>query len=135
ILAALLFFAVAEHRATADPLNTSRVLGVFDFEERQLGNDEDLPMHWLKVEGADLPHYVNGQLSSDRHRSGDYSFRMDLNGGSCIYRYESGQIRVLPNAHYRVEGYCQTTVLPHARARLTAYFTDQDDHPILSSIR
>ncbi|HSV15420.1 MAG TPA: NEW3 domain-containing protein [Tepidisphaeraceae bacterium] len=115
--------------------DTNRVLRTFDFEERQLGNDEDLPMHWDKVDGPDLPHYVTGRLSTDRHRSGQYSFRMDLNGGSCVYRYDPGQIRVQRNAHYRVEGYCQTTALPNARARLTAYFTDLDHHPIASTVR
>src|SRR6516164_1043517 len=65
-----------------DTIDTNRVLRTFDFEERQLGNDEDLPMHWLKVDGPELPHYVNGRLTTDRHRSGRYSFRMDLNGGS-----------------------------------------------------
>lgn len=136
IFATLLSMVAVAHVATAqESANTDRVLRSFDFEERRLGNVEDLPMHWLKVEGPELPHYVNGRLTTDRHRSGQYSFRMDLNGGSCIYRFESGQIRVQRHAHYRVEGYCQTTVLPNARARLTAYFTDLDHHPILASVK
>src|SRR5438067_8190567 len=91
--------------AVGAAVDSNRVLRTFDFEERQLGNAEDLPMHWDKVDGPELPHYVTGRLTTDRHRSGQYSFRMDLNGGSCIYRYEPGQIRVQRNAHYRVEGY------------------------------
>jgi hypothetical protein len=135
IVVSSIFCALAAPGVRAAALDSKRVLRTFDFEERQLGNDEDLPMHWEKVQGPDLPHYVNGRLCTDRHRSGEYSFRIDLNGGSCIYRYDSGQIRVLPQAHYRVEGYCQTTALPNARAQLTAYFTDLDHHPILSTIR
>ena len=38
----------------------TRLLRQFDFEERHLGNDEDLPMEWVKVEGDGLPHYVTG---------------------------------------------------------------------------
>src|SRR6185437_6275973 len=72
--------------------------------------------------------------SSDRAHTGKYSFRFDLNGGSLVYRYGSGQIPVRQGAHYRVEGYCHTTVLPNARARITAYFTDIDGHPFPSSI-
>jgi hypothetical protein len=116
-------------------VDSDRVLRTFDFEERQLGNDEDVPMNWEKVDGPDLPHYVSGKLTTDRQRSGRYSFRMDLDGGSCIYRYPAGLIHVQNGAHYRVEGFCQTTGLTNARARLTAYFTDVDYRPISSSIK
>lgn len=121
--------------AHAEPAAVNRVLRTFDFEERRLGNTEDLPMHWEKVEGSNLPHYVNGQLTTSQSRSGKFSFRFDLNGGGLIYRYESGQIPVQRGAHYRVEGYCKTTVMKNARARITAYFTDLDNRPIASSYR
>jgi len=74
-----------------------------------------------------------GFLSTDRAHSGQYSFRFDLNGGSLIYRYDPMQIPVLVGARYRVECYCQTTMLPNARPRLTAYFTDMDGHPLPAS--
>jgi hypothetical protein len=92
-------------------------------------------MFWNKVEGAGLPHYVNGRLTTDRARSGKYSFRFDLNGGSLVYRYDAGRIKVQTGAHYRVEGYARTTPLAHARARLTAYLVDQDGQQIASSVR
>src|SRR5688572_30688976 len=110
----------------ADPPPPARDLRSFDFEERLLGNPEDLPMHWSKADGPLFPHYVNGRLSNDRARSGQYSFRFDLNGGSLTYRYDAGRIKVLPRSHYRVETHVQTTALVHARARLTAYFVDAD---------
>jgi len=121
--------------ASAQPVDVNRVLKTFDFEERRLGNREDLPMFWQKVQGAGLPHYVNGQFATDRKRSGAYSFRFDLNGGSLIYRYQAGQIKVRQGAHYRVETFVQTTHLAHARARLSAYFTDVDHHPLLTTLR
>ena len=82
-----------------------------------------------------MPHYVAGRLATDRKRSGNHSFRFDLNGGSATYRYEPGQIKVHPQARYRVECYAQTTVLPNARVRLTAYFVDVDKRLIKSSVR
>jgi len=121
--------------ARAQPADVSRVLRTFDFEERRLGNVEELPMNWTKVDGAGLPHYVNGALASDRAHAGKYSFRFELNGGSLVYRYQTGQIKVQRDAHYRVEGFVQTTAMSHARARMTAYFTDLDGHAIESSIR
>jgi hypothetical protein len=112
--------------AGGQPAEVNRVLKSFDFEERRLGNAEDLPMNWNKVEGAGLPHYVNGRLATDKARSGRYSFRLDLNGGSLIYRYETGRIRVQQGAHYRVDGYVRTTALANARARVTGYMVDAD---------
>jgi hypothetical protein len=120
--------------ALAQPAEVSRVLRKFDFEERRLGNVEDLPMHWSKVEGKGLPHYVNGRLSNDRAHSGEYSFRFDLNGGSLIYRYDAGLIPVQPGAHYRVEGFVQTTPLENARARISAYFLDRDGRPMPATV-
>ncbi|MCC7351291.1 MAG: hypothetical protein IT446_12050 [Phycisphaerales bacterium] len=120
--------------AFAQPAEVSRILRNIDFEERSLGNAEDLPMHWAKIAGVNFPHYINAKLSTDRCHGGRYSFRFDLNGGSLAYRYDPGQIRVITGAHYRVEGWVQTTVLPHARARLTAYFTDLDGHPLTETI-
>jgi hypothetical protein len=139
-LAAALALAAAATplRAQSDSIDktdSDRLLQVFDFEERSLGNVEDTPMHWQKVDGPDLPHYVVGRLTTDRARSGRYSFRMDLDGGSCVYRFPSGRIRVLTGAHYRVAGYCQTTQLVSARARLTAYFTDEDGHLLPATVR
>ena len=91
-------------------------------------------MHWIKLAGPGLPHYVNGQLASDQAHSGEWSFRFDLNGGSLIYRYDPNEVPVRVGANYRVETFVKTTVLPHARARLTAYFTDVDGHPIAESL-
>jgi hypothetical protein len=134
IAAAFIFCTWFVSSAIAQPAEVSRVLRKFDFEERRLGNVEDLPMHWNKVEGPGLPHYVNGRLSNDRAHSGDYSFRFDLNGGSLIYRYDAGLIPVQPGAHYRVEGFVQTTPLPNARARISAYFLDRDGRPMSATV-
>src|ERR1700676_3261890 len=119
----------------AHAVEVSRVLKKFDFEERELGNDEDLPMNWSKVTGAGLPHYVNGHLATDRQHGGRYSFRFDLNGGGLIYRYSSGLIKIQNGAHYRLDAFCQTTPLPNARARITAYFVDVDGHALESTTR
>jgi hypothetical protein len=131
ILAALFFPLVA----FAQPVGVDRTLRRFDFEERRLGNVEDLPMNWVKNEGPGTAHYVNGKLSNDRARSGSYSFKLELNGGSVHYRYQNNLLHVQHDAHYRVEAWVQTTVMPNARARLSAYFTDLDGRTISASVR
>lgn len=132
----LCFILMLMTAATAwgQPAEVNRVLRTIDFEERGLGNAEDLPMHWAKIAGANFPHYVNGKLTTDRSHGGKYSFRFDLNGGSLAYRYDPGQIRVTTGAHYRVEAWVQTTALAHARARMSVYFTDLDGHPLTDTI-
>ena len=121
----LVILAVALLALAASPaLAGHRLFKAFDFEERQLGNDEDVPMHWSKLAGIGLPHYVVGQFATDRARSGRYSFRMDLDGGNCIYQFDPTRLPVAVGGHYRLSGYCQTTVLKHARARLTIALAD-----------
>ena len=69
LLPILALLAAAATLCRAQPAEVSRVLRTFDFEERRLGNAEDLPMNWTKVDGPGLPHYVNGRLTTDRARS------------------------------------------------------------------
>lgn len=136
-LAALLVaVAVAVARPLgAQPAEVRRVVRTFDFEERHLGNPEDVPMHWTKVQGPGFPHYVNGRLSTDLPRAGRYSFRLDLNGGSAAYRYDASRIPVMAGAHYRIEAAVRTTVLRHARARLSAWLADQDGRALAKTVR
>src|SRR3954463_4625756 len=112
LLSILSAFAASQARAATAPVpppDVTRTRGRFDFEERRFGNLEDLPVNWVKVQGENLPHYVNGMLDTAVARSGKYSFRFELNGGGLIYRYDAGQIKVRSGAHYRVETYCKTT--------------------------
>ena len=121
--------------AAVEPATTPRLLKTFDFEEREAGNREDLPMFWHKVEGAGLPHYVNGRLTIDAAHAGRYAFRLDLDGGSVIYRYDAGRLKVRPGAHYRVTAFVRTTALQHARLRLGATFADSSGRPIPGTTR
>ena len=90
-------------------------------------------MNWEKVDGEGLPHYVNGRLSSDVAHAGQYSFRFDLNGGSLIYRYPAGRIKVELGASYRAQVRVMTAQLVNARACLQLYFADIDGHLLKNS--
>jgi len=114
----------------AQPALVSRVIRVFDFEERAAGNLEDVPMDWDKIEGSGRPHYVNGKLSTTFAASGRHSFEFELDGGNLIYRYPSGRIPVVPGANYKTSGMIRTQGLKHARARIVSYFTDVDNRPV-----
>ena len=112
-----------------------RILHRFDFEERDDGNYESTPMHWARVVGPGLPHWCLGRLSADAAHAGRYSFRLDLNGGSVLYRLAPGVLEVRPDAHYRVGGFVRTTPLTYAKARLTAWFVDENGLMIPGSVR
>lgn len=132
----LLLLALLAGRAGAQAgSDVSRVVRQFDFEERDRGNVEDLPMDWIKVEGPGRPHYVNGRLANDEAFSGRYSFKFELNGGSLVYRYPHGHVRVHPGASYRVSAMVKTDALPNARARLSVHFVDRDNRTIKSGTR
>lgn len=126
----LLVIGLVVASAGAQPAAVSRTLRTIDFEERRPVHVEAVPMHWVKVEGPGLPHYVNARLASDAARSGRFSFRFELNGGSLVYRYDASRIRVQRHAQYRVECWVRTTPLPRARARLTAYLVDESGNPL-----
>jgi len=128
-----IFAGLLPFLAAAGPTDSGRIVKSVDFEERRLGNMEDLPMHWSKVAGPGLPDYVNGRLTDDAAHSGRWSFRFDLNGGSLIYRYDPRQVPIRQGAHYRVDCFVQTTELPHARTRITAYFADAQGNAIDNS--
>lgn len=115
-------------------MQLTRTVRTFDFEEFDLGNVEDTPMGWVKVEGSGMPHYLKGQFDRSIARSGRTSFRMDLNGGSIGFRYPANRIFAIEGAIYRVETHVRTTSLRNARARLTAYFCDIDGRPMPSTI-
>ena len=116
--------------ALAQPSAVSRTLRTIDFEERRAGNLESTPMHWVKVEGPGLPHYIDARLTTDAARSGRFSFRFDLNGGSLVYRYSPSRVPVQRHARYRVETWVRTTPLQHARARLSATLVDGAGNPL-----
>src|SRR5688500_6979532 len=103
-LAVLLAAAArAERPAKAEaPAQLSRVLRSFDFEERDDGNVEEVPVGWLKVEGPGLPHYLSGKFDPTVSAAGRSSFRFDLIGGSVTYRYPAGKISVMTPASYRI---------------------------------
>ncbi|MEM6314812.1 MAG: hypothetical protein AAF743_12030, partial [Planctomycetota bacterium] len=108
---------------------SERVLRVFDFEERSLGNRERVPIGWRRVVGAGFPHYVQGKLQRTTQQApalrGDWSFRMDLDGGSVAYRLDPHLLTVKPGVRYRVEAGVKTQDVRHAAATVEAYFADE----------
>ncbi len=112
-----------------------RVIHRFDFEERDDGNFEDLPMFFERSEGVGMPHWAGGRLVIDRARSGQHSFRLDINGGSSAYRVGRRVLEAVPQARYRIDAYVSTTQLEFARARINVFFMDEAGEVLSTSMR
>jgi|GEM_PF-3023675 len=121
----------------------SRILKTFDFEERNSGNFESIPMFWSKVVGPGFPAYSSGKFDTTTYHvkenkggneggaAGGTSFQLRIDGGSAAFRFNPGKLLINPNADFYILAYVKTTPLHHARAQLSAWFADEKDQLIL----
>lgn len=152
-LAGLLF--LCPPRAEAAQRDKPRLVYRFDFEERKLGNFEDLPMHWhvvgrpAKTTNANFlrppvhaemitrpgyPNYNAVRFDDKQKVSGDYSFYLGLEGGNAGAFLEVGSIPAVPDADYMVTAQVRTTRLQRARARVIGFFVDMQGKRIEASV-
>ncbi|HVT79606.1 MAG TPA: hypothetical protein VHM90_03025, partial [Phycisphaerae bacterium] len=114
-----------------DALPGSRTIRTFDFEEKQLGNFESLPMYWSKVGRAGdrgFPTYSTGAFDTTLHRSGTTSFKLETQGGSVAFRLTppvEKRIEIQPNADYYVLAFVRSSGLRYARGDIAAWYADE----------
>ncbi len=133
------------HAVSAAPFVQQRLVEHFDFDERDDGNFEKLPMAWYVV-GRDalnsdpafqrqpIHQQLTASLGYPRHNpvhfddaqqtSGRESLYMGLDGGNSGVFLEVGAVPAVPTSDYLVTVRVRTTTLEHARACFTAYFID-----------
>ena len=116
---------LATTRAGTDPNDPSgRIIKLFDFDERPLGNMEELPMYWTKVRQPGFPHYVKGRLDDKVGYPRKPSFVLELDGGSVGYEFKTRKIAAFPGSDYSVRFNVKSEGLKYARAYLEAFFMD-----------
>jgi len=101
-----------------------RVVKTFDFNEKQLGNLEDIPMDWEKVTLSGFPHYVNGQFD-DLVGNPKPSFKLPLNGGNIGYVFSERVIPAFPGSDHKIFAYVKTQNLRYARGYMQAFYMDR----------
>lgn len=137
------------------PERYHRLIRLFDFEERALGNYEETPMHWYAIgrapdtpdptflrrplhqELSQRPGYpASGQVRFDTSRatSGEHSFLLDLDGGNVGAYLEVGTLPAIPGSDYRITVQVCTSDLKHAGARVVAYFVDSAGRRVEASM-
>jgi hypothetical protein len=137
----------------ADASPQPRLVHRFDFEERQLGNFEDLPRHWnpigRKTQNPDAfrtvplhsemeavsgyPAFSKVGFDTSQKVSGEYSFYLGLDGGNTGAFLEAGTVPAVPGSDYRVAAMVRTTPLRYAQAVVTVYFINREGRRIESS--
>ena len=112
-----------------------QIVSTFDFEERDI-HFEDIPMFWEKVTGREgFPHYSSGRISSDRKRSGEYSFKLISDGGSIGFEYARRRQVVKPGSDCQVTGFVSLANARDCRAQISCFLTDRLGREIPGSRR
>lgn len=121
------------------PLSASRVVHLFDFEERPQ-NPEPVPMHWVRAQDAPpervrpgFPEWNKAAFDTAQRVSGAHSVMLPTRGGSVSLRLSSGVLPAIPGADYRIVAKVRTDGLTHARARMSARYLDAMGRPIPAS--
>jgi hypothetical protein len=106
-----------------------RIIKTFDFNERPLGNLEDLPMNWTKITLSGFPHYVNGKID-DQQGSPPPSFRLELDGGNLGYLYTAREIAAFPGSNHKIVARFKTQDVHYSRGYIQAYYMDRYGNPL-----
>ncbi len=105
--------------------STARIVHTFDFDERKLGNLEELPRYWEVLRPPGFPHYAYARFDMEAGHDAPPSFRLTSEGRNVAYQYRGEATRVRVNSAYRISGFIKPSGMRHARACLSAHFVDQ----------
>ncbi len=123
------------------PERASRVVALFDFEERYT-NPIEVPAGWIRGqtdpeigrEREGFPRFNRAQLDYQaRALDGEGSVRVEARGGSGSLILRPGVIPIFPGADYLAVASVRTQNVTHTRAVLAARLLDQSLEPIPGS--
>lgn len=112
-----------------------RLVKLFDFDERDDGNFESQPMHWVKLKGPGLPFDAVGKFDHKHGHPAAPSFKLEFSLDNVAYEYQKADLTVEPESDYFVSAYAQVENLSHARAFIGAYLVDRFGDRIPGSAR
>ncbi|MEX0745036.1 MAG: hypothetical protein WD118_05500 [Phycisphaeraceae bacterium] len=142
--------------AQSGVIRPQRLVHQFDFNERDMGNFEPMPMHWYPIgrpaqtsepsfhrqplhrdmaERLGYPRHTELRFDGRHALRGEQSFYMGLDGGNAGAYLEVGTLPAVPGSDYLVVGHVRTAHVNRSGARLTAYFVDADGERIDASVR
>ncbi len=110
--------------------SVERVVHHFDFDERTVGNLEEVPKYWVALRPNGFPHFANAAFDREVGRAAPPSFHLAGKGRNVAYHYAGPETRVRINSDYRIEAYIRPDRLHYARACFGAHFLDKHGQPI-----
>lgn len=110
-----------------------RMVKSFDFDERELGNYETVPMNWRPIIAPGYPRFLEGRFDNETGHDAPPSFHFVLQSGSVGAHYLAKDIPIHPESDYRISAWIRPEKLKHARAYFTAYYLDHALRKIESS--
>ena len=119
-------------RAQNEPADmaSNRVVHHFDFDERDAGNLEPIPMFWDMLRPEGFPHYAQGRFDFEVGYASPPSFHLGSEGRNVAYHYTGPDTRVRTNTDYRIEAAIRPDRLEYARACVSAHFLNKSGQPI-----
>lgn len=113
---------------------TSRVVQAFDFDEPN--NADPVPLYWVRIADSGYPQWNDAAFYPQRPGEGDSNrcVRVPTIGGNAGLRLVAGVVPVIPEVDYHLRVNVRTEGLRRSRARVLAYFVDEDGRRIDSSM-
>ncbi|MCO6435554.1 MAG: hypothetical protein J5J06_00525 [Phycisphaerae bacterium] len=124
----------ASRRIVDDAEHGHRIIHVFDFDESEAGNLEEIPKFWEPLQMPGFPHYAKGVFDSAVGHDAPPSFHLVSEGRSVAFVYRGPDTRVRANTDYRIVGYVRPDHLRHARACLAAVYLNEDGEPLYDTL-
>ena len=114
--------------------NSDRIVHRFDFNERGMGNLDDVPMYWLPLRPEGFPGFADGSFDFEVGATAPPSFYLNCNGRNVAYQYVGADLPVRANSEYRIAFALKPHNLRHARACVSAYFVDKQGDLLLHTM-
>lgn len=113
---------------------TSRIVRYFDFNEPD--NADPVPLYWVRIADPGFPLWNDAAFFPEVSTTDDPNrcVRIPTIGGNAGVRLVAGVVPVIPEIDYHMRISVRTEGLRRSRARVVAYFVDEDGKRIDSSV-
>jgi len=134
LLAGLLFAGLVRSAdAQPDrPEGSRRQVRIWDFEDAP-EHGEPIPIDWFRAQDSPplrprptFPSWNVPSLDESVAAGGRFSVRLPTRGGSASLMLSTGVVAAIPDGDYIISAQARTDQLRHARARLVAWFLDEN---------
>ncbi len=114
--------------------STERVVHRFDFNERVIGNLEEVPKYWEPLRLRGFPVFASGAFDESVGHAAPPSFYLSSEGRNVAFLYGGSDTRVRAGGAFRIVGHIRPDALQRGRACLSAHFLDREGRPLVDTL-